>query len=566
MTQAHLAHWPAGVPLAMPAPTQSLWQCLAASAEAHPAKAALVLGDATMSYAELVRQAESLAGWLQRRAGVARGDRVLLWSQNSLQFVVASYAILRADAVVVPANAMWTAEEVQHLLDDSGARAGIVASEFVARLPGAGLEHVVVIGEGVGGHTPWATALAAGEPPGPHRAAPDDLAVLPYTSGTTGRPKGCMHTHATVQSANRAAAAWRGQSDRDVFLGVAPMFHALGMQNGMHLPLMLGATVVLLPRWNRDAALAAIERHGVTCWAAPPTMLLDFFSNPALEPEQVQSLELVHGGSSAMPEALETTMRTRFGIAYQEGYGMTETASFLHGNPLHRPKRGSLGMPGPGVDSRIVDPETLRELPVGEAGEIVTSGPQVTPGYWRQPEATAQSFIQIDGRRYLRTGDLARVDEDGYFYMTDRLKRMIVVSGYKVWPAEVEAALHNHPAVHEACVIATPDARSGEAVKAVIVRKPGATLDAESLIAWCRESMAVYKAPKVVQFVDELPKSNTGKVLWRELQQNETHPRSAFGAPPQGGAASGPAEPDPRRPLGHSGSCVESGVQTPRSN
>jgi len=501
----------------------TLWQCLEASAEAHSAKTALVLGDTAMPYAELVRQAECLAGWLQRRAGVARGDRVLLWSQNSLQFVVATYALLRADAVVVPVNAMWTADEVQHLVDDSGAKVAIVASEFQSRLPGTRLQHVVVIGDGETSNTRWNAALAAGERPFPHRATADDLAVLPYTSGTTGRPKGCMHSHATVQSANRAAAAWRGQTEHEVFLGVAPLFHALGMQNGMHLPLMLGATVVLLPRWNRDAALAFIERHRVTCWAAPPTMLLDFFSNPALEPDQVQSLRLVHGGSAPMPEALETTMRTRFGIAYQEGYGMTETASFLQGNPLHRPRRGSLGVPGPGVDTRIVDPDTLRELPAGEVGEIVASGPQVMLGYWNKPEATAQAFIELDGRRYLRTGDLGRVDEDGYFFMTDRLKRMISVSGYKVWPAEVEATLHSHPAVHEACVIATPDARSGEAVKALVVPAPGAALDADALIAWCRASMAVYKAPKLVQFVAELPKSNTGKVLWRELQQRERH-------------------------------------------
>jgi fatty-acyl-CoA synthase len=521
MSGAHLAHWPAGVAHALPAPTRTLWQCLTGSAEAHPAKTALVLGDDTMSYAELVRQAESLAGWLQRHAGVARGDRVVLWSQNSLQFVVATYAILRADAVVVPVNAMWTAEEVQHLVDDSGARVAIVAGEFAPRLPRSGLAHVLIIGDGVSGHTGWDSALGAGERPWPHRATPNDLAVLPYTSGTTGRPKGCMHTHATVQSANRAAAAWRGQTEHEVFLGVAPLFHALGMQNGMHLPLMLGATVVLLPRWNREAALSQVERHRVTCWAAPPTMLLDFFGNPALRAEQVRSLRLVHGGSAPMPEALETAMRERFGVAYQEGYGMTETASFLHGNPLHRPKRGSLGMPGPGVDTRIVDPATLRELPAGNVGEIVTSGPQVTLGYWNQPEATALAFAEIDGRRYLRTGDLGQVDADGYFFMTDRLKRMISVSGYKVWPAEVEAKLHSHPGVHEACVIGTPDARSGEAVKALVVRAPHVTLDADELIAWCRAEMAVYKAPKLVEFVDELPKSNTGKVLWRELQQRE---------------------------------------------
>jgi fatty-acyl-CoA synthase len=498
----------------------SLWQCLIASAEAHPAKPALVLGETALSYAELARQAECLAGWLQRRAGVARGDRVLLWSQNSLEFVVASYAVLRADAVVVPVNAMWTADEMQHLVDDSGARVAIVAGEFLHRLPAAGLQ-VVAIGDGETEHTRWDVALAAGARPLPHRATADDLAVLPYTSGTTGRPKGCMHSHATVQAANRAAAAWRGQDAEDVFLAVAPLFHALGMQNGMHLPLMLGATAVLLPRWNRDAALALVERHRVTCWAAPPTMLLDFFSNPALEPDAVRSLKLVTGGSAPMPEVLATAMRERFGIVYQEGYGMTETASFLFGNPPQRPKPGSLGVPGPGVDCRIVDPETRRELPAGEVGEIVVHGPQVTLGYWGQPQATAEAFIDIGGRRHLRTGDLGRIDADGYFFMTDRLKRMISVSGYKVWPAEVEARLQAHPAVHEACVIATPDTRSGEAVKAIVVVKPDATLDAASLLAWCREAMAVYKAPKSVQFVAELPKSNTGKVLWRELQEQE---------------------------------------------
>ncbi|HUG21013.1 AMP-binding protein [Piscinibacter sp.] len=522
-------HWPPGVPPSVPRPQGSLWDALMASVEARPRKPAFVLGDEVLFYAELARRAEALAGWLQRRAGVARGDRVLLWSQNSLEFVVASYAVLRADAVVVPVNAMWTAEEARHVVADSGAKAAVVGAEFVPRLAaalaGGLLRDVVVIGNGAvpddSRFTPWSAALSADESPAPHLATPDELAVLPYTSGTTGLPKGCMHSHATVQSANLAAAGWRAQASDDVFLAVAPLFHALGMQNGMHLPLMLGATAVLLPRWNRDAALALIERHRVTCWAAPPTMLLDFFSNPALVPDAVRSLKLVTGGSAPMPEALAATMRERFGIAYQEGYGMTETASFLFGNPPHRPKLGSLGVPGPDVDCRIVDPETHRELPAGEVGEIVVCGPQVMLGHWCQPQATADAFIEIEGRRHLRTGDLGRVGEDGYYFMTDRLKRMISVSGYKVWPAEVEAKLNTHPAVHEACVISTPDPRSGEAVKALVVPKPGAALDAPALIAWCRESMAVYKAPRVVDFVAELPKSNTGKVLWRELQERE---------------------------------------------
>jgi fatty-acyl-CoA synthase len=526
----------------------SLWDCLAESARRSPDKPVVRFYGNAVSYGELVRQAEALAGWLQREAHVRQGDRVLLFSQNCPQFIVATYAVLRADAVVVPVNAMWTADEVAHVVDDSGAQVALVADELAGRvlpsLERGTLRNALVIDYADAltsdtdlavppsiaerpapirdpRFTRWSDALDAQEPPIPHRATADDLAVLPYTSGTTGRPKGCMHTHGTLQAANRASVAWRGLTSDAVFLGIAPLFHALGMQNGMHLPLMLGATVVMLPRWDRDAALALIERHRVTSWAAPPAMLIDFFANPAVTPEKVESLALVHGGSAAMPHAVAEAMKTRFGIAYNEGYGMTETASFLHANPLQRPKLGSLGVPGPGVDSRIVDPVTLQELPRGEVGEIVTHAPQVMKGYWNQPQATAEAFVEIDGRRFLRTGDLACVDENGYFFMKDRLKRMISVSGYKVWPAEVENTLYSHPAVHEACVIATRDARQGEAVKALVVLKPGASLDAIELIRWCREAMAVYKAPRFVEFVDRLPKSNTGKILWRELQQRE---------------------------------------------
>jgi fatty-acyl-CoA synthase len=528
---------------------RTLWDCLAESARRFPDKAAVRFYGNALSYGELVRQAEALAGWLQRTAHVRQGDRVLLFCQNCPQFIVATYAVLRADAAVVPVNAMWTVDEVTHVVDDSGAQVALVAHELADRvrpsLERNALRCALVIDYAdaltaadsdlavppwvAERHAPirdprftsWRDALSSDKQPLPPRATAEGLAVLPYTSGTTGRPKGCMHTHGTVQAANRAAVAWRSQTSDAVFLGIAPLFHALGMQNGMHLPLMLGGTIVMLPRWDRDAALALIERHCVTSWAAPPAMLIDFFANPAVTPEKVKSLALVHGGSAAMPQAVAEAMKTRFGITYNEGYGMTETASFLHANPPQRPKLGSLGMPGPGVDSRIVDPVTLEPLPRGGVGEIVTHAPQVMKGYWNQPQATADAFVEIDGRRFLRTGDLACVDEDGYFFMKDRLKRMIIVSGYKVWPAEVENTLYSHPAVHEACVIAKCDARQGEAVKALVVLKPGASLTAAELIGWCREAMAVYKAPRFVEFVDQLPKSNTGKILWRELQQRE---------------------------------------------
>jgi fatty-acyl-CoA synthase len=553
-------HWPPGVPRHVPAATRSLWGTLCASAERVPDRAAIVFDDRATSYAALVRDAEALAGWLQQRAGVQPGDRVLLMAQNGPRLVTAHYAVFRADAVVVPVNAMWTAAEVGAVADDSGARVAVVARALlpaVVPLVEAGrLASVLVIDEaeappgspayaaaagataapadirallGVRA-TPWHEALGAGLRPAEHRAGPADLCVLPYTSGTTGRPKGCRHTHATVQASNRAAAAWRRLGPDEVFLGVAPIFHMLGMQNGMHLPLQLGATVVMLPRWDREAALALIQRHRVTCWAAPPAMLVDFFSNPAAETADLSSLHLVNGGGAAMPASLAERMRARWRLEYNEGYGLTETASFLHANPRGRGKPGSLGLPGPGVESRVVDTVTGAVLPPGEVGEIVTRGPQLMLGYWQRPDADREAFAEIEGRRWFRTGDLGLVDGEGYFFMRDRLKRMVVVSGYKVWPAEVEGLLHDHPAVHEACVVAVPDARSGEAVRALVALRPGQALSAEDLIAWCRARMAVYKAPRSVRFVDALPKSTTGKVLWRELQQREREAAAGDGA------------------------------------
>lgn len=222
-----------------------------------------------------------------------------------------------------------------------------------------------------------------------------------------------------------------------------------------------------------------------------------------------------------MPEAVAGMLASRYGITYNEAYGLTETASFLHCNPLDRNKRQCIGVPTFGVDTRIVDPATLAELPQGEIGELVTRGAQVMLGYWNNPQADDEAFFMLDGQRYFRTGDLGRVDEEGYFYVTDRLKRMINVSGYKVWPAEVENTLYGHPAVHEACVIGVPDASRGETVKALLVLRDEArgSVREEDVIAWARTRMAAYKAPRIVEFVNALPKSSTGKILWRQLQE-----------------------------------------------
>ncbi|MFH1872425.1 MAG: long-chain-fatty-acid--CoA ligase [Pseudomonadota bacterium] len=543
------AFWPLGLPRDLNYPRTSLCFNLESAAARFPDKPAVVFYDRVFSYAEIKRDVDAMAGFLQQRLGVQQGDRILLLAQNCPQFLVAYYAIMRAGAAVVPVNAMCTADEVAYFVADSGARTAIVAGELLPAvapcLADCRLDHAVAIHyadalpertdlavpdwlsraaapTATERITPWAAALSAGCQAQRAGPGPDALCALPYTSGTTGHPKGCIHTHATLTAAVYASAMWRNLNSESVFLAVAPLFHLLGMQNGMNLPLLCGGTIVMLPRWDRVAAARLIERYRVSTWAAPPAMLVDFFAQD-LAAYDLSSLALLSGGGAAMPEAVATMLKERYGLAYNEAYGLTETASFLHGNPVQRGKRQCLGVATFGVDSRIIDPTTLEELPQGQTGELITSAPQLMKGYWNNPEANALAFIERDGKRFLRTGDLAAMDAEGYYFMQDRLKRMITVSGYKVWPAEVENILYGHPAIHEACVIAAADAKCGEAVKAVIALKPEARgkVRAEDIIAWGREHMAVYKAPRSVEFVDELPKSNTGKILWRAMQEQQ---------------------------------------------
>jgi fatty-acyl-CoA synthase len=252
-------------------------------------------------------------------------------------------------------------------------------------------------------------------------------------------------------------------------------------------------------------------------------MMIDFLSNPDLGRYDLSSLAGIRGGGAAMPAAICQKLKALTGLDYVEGYGMSETMAATHINPPQRPKAQCLGVPVFDVDSRVVDPQTLRELPDGEVGEIVVHAPQVMQGYWRNPEASREVFVEIDGRRFLRTGDLGRVDEDGYYFMADRLKRMINASGFKVWPAEVEALMYHHPAIEEVCVIGARDARRGETVKALVVLKAGmqAQVSAQEIIDWSHAHMAAYKVPRLVEFVASLPKSGSGKVMWRELQEQQ---------------------------------------------
>ncbi len=344
-----------------------------------------------------------------------------------------------------------------------------------------------------------------------------------WNMGTTGLPKGCIHPHRSIMHNAVAGSLWGTASPESVVLAVVPMFHITGMVSMMHTTIYCGGTLVIMPRWDRDLAGRLISHYRVTSWTNIPTMVIDLLGSPRFAEYDLSSLSYIGGGGAAMPQAVAQRLFDQYGLRYSEGYGLTETAAPSHSNPPDHPKQQCLGIPFMSTDARVVDPDTLRELPVGEQGEIVIHGPEVFDGYWKRPDATEAAFIELDGKRFFRSGDLGHMDEEGYFFLTDRLKRMINASGFKVWPAEVEALMFRHPAIQEACVIAARDAYRGETVKAVVVLRSeqrGQVSEAD-IVAWCHDNMAVYKAPRIVQFADALPKSGSGKVMWRALQEAE---------------------------------------------
>jgi fatty-acyl-CoA synthase len=558
---AHYAFWPKRLPYQLTAPQTSLWMNLQISAMRYPQKVALVFMGRTWSYSQLQLEAEKIASAL-RKMGVKKGDRVVLDMQNCPQLVVTHFAILRLDAVVVPVNPMNRTEELKHYILDPDTKVAVTTADLAPELAAASnalekkerLQHLLVtqftdafdaanIGPEELPETwsvwlktvhalplledgqvhAWASALQDKVELGPVTAQSEDLAVLPYTSGTTGLPKGCMHTHGTIMHNAMSSGLWANGTPENKCLCVVPMFHITGMVSVMHATIFMGATLILMPRWDRDLAGRLISKWKVTHWTNIPTMVIDLLGSANMAQFDLTSLQNIGGGGAAMPEAVAQRLIDQFGLRYIEGYGLTETAAPSHSNPPDAPKKQCLGIPFMSVDARVVDPETLKELPQGESGEIVMAGPQIFKGYWKRPEATASAFFERDGKSFFRSGDMGRIDEEGYFFMTDRLKRMINASGFKVWPAEVEALMFKHPAIQEACIISTKDAYRGESVKAVVVLRSThkGQVSEQDIIDWCRDTMAVYKVPRVVEFLEVLPKSGSGKVMWRALQEAE---------------------------------------------
>ncbi len=540
-------YWPKRFRRSLTAPRTTLAANLAVAALRYGDAPAIHSLGRTLSWREFDAAADAFAGWLQH-AGITRGDRVLIYLQNCAQWLIASFGAMRADAVVVPVSPMNRTEELRHYLLDSGARVAVCAQELAPALLGASagtaLEHVVAVTysdyvpadspftlpdwlrarrEDVKGCIAWQEVLGAGHAPRAPQATPEDLCLLPYTSGSTGLPKGCMHTSATFMHNVAGLALWHGITAGDPCLGVAPMYHVSGLTHSIHVPVYAGACIVLVPRWERKLAAELIEHYRVVHASMAPTAVIDLLDDPDLGKRDLSSLRRIGSGGSSMPDEVWKRLNERMGIPYIEAYGMTEAAATTHNNPGDRPKRQCLGITWFDSESCVIDPETFAPRAVGERGEIVMRGPQMFKGYWNRPEDTAAAWVTIEGREWYRSGDIGYVDEEGYFFMTDRLKRMINASGFKVWPAEVESVLYAHPDVLEVCVVSVRDAYRGENVKALLVLREAAraSFDPEAFPSWARERMAAYKVPRIVEVVDALPKSPVGKILWREVQDRE---------------------------------------------
>lgn len=553
MKRLHHKIWPQGKPYDIEPVVTTLDAALRKSASRFPDKPAMIFYGKETTYQKLAEDVEHIAGYLQSHCKVKPGDRVGLYLQNAPQFIAGYYGIIRAGGVVVPINPMNLLDELAYIVDNAGINVVLGAQdrcEYLSPLLEDGRLTSVIIAcyrdalpanlpEAIGAALPpeisaeksdipescvtWSEMLSTSATPSAPSTSPGDLAVMPYTSGSTGKGKGCMHTHMTTLHATQSMYDWFELTQDDVYFSAAPMFHVVGMQAGMNAPIVTGATMVILPRWDRDIAADLIRTHKISVWPTVPTMVIDFLNRPDLKNDDLASMRCIFGGGIAMPSSVASKLHELTGLTFLEGYGMTETIAPTTANPVHLPQKQCGGIPVFNTDVFIGDPEDQSPVPQGDVGEILISGPQVMLSYWKNPVADAESFVTIEGQRFLRSGDLGYLDENGYLFIVDRLKRMINASGFKVWPTEVESTLYGHPAIEEACVIGANDPYRGETVKAVVVLKKGAALTPAELVSWAKDHMAAYKVPRLLEIVTSLPKSGSGKVLWRELQDAENN-------------------------------------------
>jgi long-chain acyl-CoA synthetase len=509
-------------------PRVPLFTLLDNRARIDPDLIALAFFGQQLTYAELVDRVNRMANALLA-LGLARGDRVMLMLPNCPAYVIAYYGALKAGGIIAQVNPLYVEREVEHLARDCGARFMVVADLLYPRVRAiaarTSLQHIVIAplgGEAVfdDGMPRLDELLAAQSSTAPDVGVnADDIAVLQYTGGTTGLPKGAMLSHFNLV-ANVLQCVEGGElpePGETRILTILPLFHSFGMTCCMNLGLHLGARIVLLPRFDIDHVMRAIKHHQITNFPGVPTMYVAVLNYPNAEDYGISSIKSISSGGAAMPVEVADTFEHKFGAQMGEGYGLSEASPVTHSNPSwdrNLRRRGSIGIPITSTDARIVDLETgTRVLGVDAAGELCIAGPQVMQGYWDQPDETALALR--DG--WLYTGDIARMDADGYFYILDRKKEMIVVGGYNVYPREIEEVLYEHPAVLEAAVIGVPDAYKGELPKAFVALAAGASAAPDELIAFCRQRLAPFKVPRSVEVRESLPHSAVGKILRREL-------------------------------------------------
>lgn len=541
-------HYDPNVPKTVNYPEVPVWKLLEQTAKEFPQKTALDFMGHTLSYTALWESSLRFAGALKQQ-GLQTGDRVAIMLPNTPQFVIAFYGTLLAGGIAVNINPLYTPRELLGQLKDAGAQTLVILDLLWPRFAEidneSGVKNVITTGiqdflpfpknllfplkarrEGRWVNLPkhprrhsFKTLLQAPPLGTPHLAHPDDVALLQYTGGTTGTSKGAMLSHRNLIANTFQCIAWDAKSSQNrgkgVMLGAIPFFHVYGMSSAMNFAIASGFKNVILPRPEVGPAIEAIEKHGVTHFPGVPTLYLGFNSFPGIEKRKVGSIQVCISGSAPLPIEVMETFERLTGGKLVEGYGLTESAPSTHCNPLYGERRkGSIGLPIPGVDCKILD-EEHREVAIGEVGELAIKGPNIMKGYWNRPDESAKTLV--DG--WLLTGDMARMDADGYFYIVDRKKDMINASGYKIYPREVEEVLYTHPAIQEAAVTGIADAYRGETVAAFIVLRIGHTLSTEEVEKYCRERLAAYKVPKHIEFRTELPKTAVGKILRRSLRQ-----------------------------------------------
>jgi long-chain acyl-CoA synthetase len=529
-----------------PRPQQPLHEYLRAHARERGDSAACIWYGHAMTWAQLDLASDAFAARLQT-IGVKKGEPVVLFLNNCPQYLVAHFGIQKIGAIVCPSGPLNKEHELAYQVNDLKARAIVVAAPLLPVVrkvqPESALEHVFVVHYAdllpaepaldlpaellaernsvrsvPEGCEDFLSVMQSGAAPQPVSIGLDDVALMTYTSGTTGLPKGAMLTYGNALFKTRAAADCNGVTGDDVLLSIAPLYHIAGMLMGVNVPVLSGAASVLLHRFDPRAALQAIAQHKVSWWYSIAPMNVACMQAPDIPSFDLSSLRrnpvTSFGITFTEPLAAQWRSHAPHCVSFEAAYGLSETHTCDTYTPHHAPRWGTQGIAVPGVTIRIVDPDTQADVPTGEVGEIVLTSPGCFKGYWNKPEATAATLRG----KWVHTGDMGKLDADGYLTFIGRFKEMIKVSGYSVFPEEVETILIKHPAVAQAAVIAQPDPEKGEVVKAFIVRKPGAALEADALIAWSRDNMASYKAPRAVSFIDALPTTGAGKVLRRLLK------------------------------------------------